>query len=220
MIRKNKGKLVASTLLMLLPLAAGMVLWDRLPERVAIHWGADGSADGWADRFVAVVVLPLVLLALHWFCILVTAKDPRNREQNQKVMGLIFWICPIVSLFCGVLVYGTALGWIAPVTQMGVLLLALMFVVVGNYLPKCKQNHTIGIKVPWALNDEANWNATHRLAGKLWVIGGLLLLPCVLLPDWWSVIVVMTILSIAVIVPVIYSYWYFRRNTNSPKTDE
>ena len=182
MIRNNKGKLLASSIVILLPLAFGMFIWNQLPEQMVTHWGMNGTADGWSSKGFAVFGMPMILLALHWICILATAADPKNKGQNQKVFGLVLWITPIISLFTNGMVYAVALGKEVQPHVAVLLFMGVTFIAVGNYLPKCKQNHTIGIKIKWTLEQEENWNATHRFGGKVWVIGGLLLFVCVVLP--------------------------------------
>jgi uncharacterized membrane protein len=90
------------------------------------------------------------------------------------------------------------------------LLIGLLFIIIGNYLPKARQNYTIGIRIPWTLANEENWNRTHRLAGYLWMICGvLMILLCLtrLLPAPWTV----GLLLIMVLVPCGYSYWLHAR---------
>ena len=86
-----------------------------------------------------------------------------------------------------------------------------MFVIIGNYLPKCKQNYTIGIRIKWTLENEENWNATHRIVGKLWVIGGILLIISVFLPDFMILWVMVMAIIVLVIIPVLYSYMYYKK---------
>lgn len=214
MLKNNKVKLIISSVLIVLPVLIGIIFWDELPERIVTHWGPDGNADGWSSRAFAVFVLPLFMLAVHWLCVFFTARDPKNRNQNKKVFGLVIWICPVVSIFANGIVYAAAFGKKLNVNIIMMLLMGLMFTAIGNYLPKCKQNRTIGIKVKWALESEENWNATHRMGGKVWVAGGLLMMACVFLPESlipWALIAIMPILAF---VPVIYSYVYYRKHRN------
>ena len=91
------------------------------------------------------------------------------------------------------------------------LTMGAVFVLIGNYLPKCQQNRTVGIRIIWTLKNEANWNATHRFAGKLWVIGGLLLMASSLLPYSilpWAMI---ALLVVFISLPVLYSYRFYRK---------
>ena len=90
--------------------------------------------------------------------------------------------------------------------------MGVIFLVTGNYLPKCRQNYTIGIKLPWTLDDEENWNYTHRLAGKLWMIGGVL----IILLGFQTVVppmaVSLTIMVVMTMIPAIASYLYYKKH--------
>ena len=211
MIRKNKGKLLVSSVLILLPIVFGLIFWNELPEQIAIHWGVDGQPDGWGDRAFAVFGLPLILLALHWFTVFVTGKDPKNSGQNPRVIGLAFWLVPAVSLLLGGIIYATSLGKEFQPTVFVPLFLGLLFMVLGYCFPKCKQNRTVGIKVKWTLENEENWNATHRLAGKVWMIGGFLLLFCALLPDGFIFPGMFAIVLALVVIPIVFSYCCHKR---------
>ena len=212
MIKRNKWKMAVSSVIILLPILAGLILWNDLPRQMATHWGIGGSADRWSGRAFAVFGMPLTLLAVHWICALVISLDPRNKNQSPKATGLIFWVCPAISLYVSAIIYTWAFGMEVGMDIVLPAAMGLMFLVIGNYLPKCRQSHTIGIKVLWALRDEGNWNATHRFGGKVWVIGGVLLLLCVFLP---KAMIPYTVVGIAFVLgrlPVAYSYIYYRRN--------
>ena len=79
MLKQNKRKLLISSAVILLPALVGLLLWNQLPARMATHWGLDGTTDGWSGRTFAVFGMPLMLLATHWLCILITAKDPKSQ---------------------------------------------------------------------------------------------------------------------------------------------
>lgn len=211
MIRNNKGKAILSSILILLPILAGLILWKDLPDHMTTHWGFDGAADGWSSRNFAIFGLPLILLALHWFCLLITAKDPGNKNQSRKISGMVFWICPLTSLFTNSLIYFSALGREFKPEAFTFLFLGIIFIVIGNYMPKCRQNYTIGVKIKWTLQSEENWNATHRFAGKIWLIGGILILLCIFLPTAAAITAMCIIVTVLAIIPMIYSYRYYRK---------
>lgn len=211
MIKNNKRKLIISSLLIVLPILVGLIFWNKLPEQMATHWGSDGNADGWSDRAFAVFGLPLFLLAAHWVCMFFTARDPKNKQQNRKVFGMALWICPVTSWFANGIIYAAAFGIEFNIVALTLFLLGAMLVVIGNYLPKCKQNHTIGIKVKWALENEENWNATHRFGGKVWVVGGLLMMACVFLPEAVIPWILIILLPIVVAIPIVFSYAYSKK---------
>ena len=211
MIKKHKWTLLMGSVVILLPILAGLLLWNRLPEQIPTHWGPTGEADGWSSKGFAVIGLPAIVLALHWVCVLATYLDPKNKNQNKKAMTLVLWICPVISVLCGSLSLGSGLGWQPNVLHIMFLFSGILFMVIGNYLPKCAPNFTIGIKIPWTLNSEENWNATHRFAGKIWFVGGLLILPCGFLPKFWPAIAFGAILLAMVVVPIVYSGRFHRK---------
>ena len=91
--------------------------------------------------------------------------------------------------------------------------MAVILIVVGNYLPKCRQNYTIGIKLPWTLADEENWDYTHRMAGKWWILGGVLTFLAGFQSWVDPVYVSLTIIVIVALIPAVASYLYFRKHS-------
>ena len=91
LLKQNKWHLLASSIVILLPMLLAFFGGSILPEELTIHWGIDGTADGFASPTVAFIVLPLILLAVHWLCVLVTVLVDKDREQNQKIMHMVLW---------------------------------------------------------------------------------------------------------------------------------
>lgn len=213
MFRNKRWKLILSSALILLPSFVGVLLWEQLPQQMPSHWGLDGTVDGWNDRAFVVFGMPAMLLVLHWICIWVTRKDQKNKNQNQKVVDLVLWIVPLVMLFVSGMTYMTVFGGDRVNTLTLVFAFTgILFVIVGNYLPKCRQNHTIGIKIKWTLENEENWNATHRMAGKLWVVGGLLFLACAFVPTKVLPAAMSVILLLLVAAPLLFSWQYAKKH--------
>ena len=212
MLKRNKGKLIVSSILILLPILFGALVWEKLPESMPIHWGADGKADGFSSPLVAVILLPLLLHALHWIGLWITAKDNGKNNQSEKVTGMIYWILPLISLLACGMMYAAAFGYTVHMGTYIVLLIGVVFIIIGNYMPKCRPNRTIGIKIKWTLANEENWERTHRLAGKVWVIAGVLCLPAALLPVTVFPYTMVSLLFVSVIVPFVYSYCLYRKH--------
>ena len=208
MIKKHLKTLILTTVITLLPILAGLILWNRLPERMPFHWNAAGEVDGWAGRPVAVFVGPVLMAAIEWICVLVTGADPKQKDQSGKVMGLVLWLIPVLSVLVSFMMYSAAMGMEIRVEKIMPVFLGLLFVVIGNYLPKCKQSYTVGIKIPWTLNSEENWFRTHRMAGRLWTVCGLAMMVTAFLGGFW---VFMVITLVMVLVPVLYSWVLYRR---------
>ena len=209
MIKKNLPKLIITSLITLIPIVIGLILWDKLPDQVPMHWSAQGEVDGYGTKFQAVFLMPLVLVAFHWICVLGTSLDPKKQNINDKIFTLVLWIIPVISLLCNSMVYATALGHKVSVEIIMPLFMGTLFVIIGNYMPKCKQSYTVGIKLPWTLDNEENWNKTHRLAGFLWVIGGVIIMATAFLGAFWLFFIVLIPM---VIVPFVYSYLLYKKN--------
>lgn len=215
MIKQNKKHLIITSLIILLPIAAGLLLWNRLPDTVPTHWGMDGTIDSWGSKDFAVFVPPLILLATHWLCVLVTFSDPGNKNRNQKAKKMVLWTIPFVSLFSSAMLYGTALEAKLNMVSITFAMVGILFIVLGNYLPKIRQNYTIGIKVPWALHSEDNWYATHRFGGKVYVIGGLALLLMTFFPVELTMVMMVVILLVMGFAPMLYSWAYYKKQLKS-----
>ena len=211
MIKKNLKTIIISSIVTILPMFAGFLMWDKLPEKLPTHWNFEGEIDGWSSKPFAVIFLPLIMLAFHLICTLATSCDPKTQNFNNKVFGIVLWICPILSLLCTTATYAAALGFDVKVEFIIPLFMGILFLIIGNYLPKCKQNYTIGIKIPWTLNNEENWNKTHRFAGFIWTVGSIVIIVGAFFKD---AVVYTTFIPIAVmvLVPMIYSYIYYRKH--------
>ena len=160
------------------------------------------------------VWFPLGLLATHWLVLFFILHDHANAAQSPRILRLIFWLLPVTALIGGAALALLRSGFDAYALIVTILYLSfgLMFLVLGNILPKVRQNNTIGIKTKWTLENEQNWNATHRFSGRLWVVGGILCMTCALYPESD---VALGIFNVEVLVlaflPMIYSYRYYRR---------
>ena len=192
-IADHKGQLILSSLVTLLPGLAG---WRLAWEAAAFLLG-------------------------HWLVLLVVFSDRRNRDrQSKKAIRLILWVMPFLSLLAGgvtvLLQRGIqSAGAGSAVMAMG---FGLLFIVVGNYMPKFRQNSFMGIRVKWTLESEANWNATHRMGGKVWVAGGFACLAGAMLPVKAMGAVFPVVLVTVALAPIVYSYYYSKTQPAAEKT--
>ena len=208
MIKKSKLKIIISSVITLLPMIFGFLVWDRLPENVATSFGWNGEITGYSSKMFAVVGLPAILTFVNLICIIATSADPRRKNINNKVFSIVLSIVPVCSLLCGICIYANALGYKISVESIMPVFMGVLFLVLGFILPKCKQNYTIGIKLPWTLHDEKNWDKTHKLAGKLWICGGIIMIVSGLFN---LTFIFVTIIFALVIIPTVYSYLLYRK---------
>lgn len=203
MIRKNWKLLLVTSVVLLIPMVMGLLLWGRLPAQIPYHWNVSGEVDGWCGKSFAVFGMPVILLAFHWLCVLASSMDPKGKNHSGKALQLVLWLVPVLSVMLHTCVYLVSLGQNVRVEVVMPVFMGLLFAMIGNYLPKCKQNYTIGIKIPWTLNSEENWNRTHRLAGRLWLGCGIAIMLTAFFDSFWIFLV---ILAVMVLVPLVYSY--------------
>ena len=208
MIKKNWKILLITSIAILLPIVAGLILWNQLPDRMPSHWNASGEIDGWSSKPFAVFGMPAIMLGFHWLCVLATSADPKKTGHTPKMLNLVLWIIPVLHALLSIIVYAVALGQTVRVEIVMPVVIGLLLTIVGNYLPKCKQNYTIGIKIPWTLNSEENWNKTHHLAGWVWTFCGFGIMATGFIGIFW---IPLSLILPMVLIPVIYSYVLHRK---------
>ena len=113
------------------------------------------------------------------------------------------------------MIYAASMGIEMNMTTWMEVLLGVLFLIMGNYFPKMKRNYTMGIRVPWTVSNEENWVKTHRFGGKVWVAGGLVMLMSAFLPADISVSVLIAAIVVIAVVPIAYSYLYYRKQTKN-----
>ena len=189
MIKKYRGSLICSVLVMLIGVLVGFTSTQSM----------------WVNVFFVVTDCALVAITFY---------DNRNRQQSRKIIGMTMWIIPIITLLYNGIARLVNMGADMENLFMAVIYYrtGLLFMVIGNYLPKVKQNNTIGIRVVWSLMDEENWNATHRFSGKLWMASGILCMLCGLFGESMAALVVYIIsIMAAAIISILYSYLFYKK---------
>ena len=212
----NKKTAVFSMLTLFLPVLCGALLWNRLPDRIATHFDINGVADGYSGKTAAVFVLPLILAAVQLACIFAVGLSKRASNVSGKVKNIVLWLCPVFSAAVFACIYGHALGRGINIAAVFTALIGLEFIILGNYMPKTRQNRVIGIRIPWTLADETNWNRTHRFAGKIMVVCGFAVLLNAML-DIWSTAVSVVLIFVCCIIPIIYSVVLSGKNKGDNK---
>lgn len=196
----------------LLPMLLGFVTWNKLPEQIPTHWNAQGVVDGYSSKLSAICFLPLFFAGIELIVSFALASDPKNHNQDHFMYQLGLWVLPVMAVITMGITYAAALGQKIPVNLIIMSLIGILFILLGNQMPKTRQNYTIGIKVPWTLNSEQNWNLTHRLAGPLWVIGGLVMIFLGFLGNGpFLIYVLLSVLVTLSIIPIVYSYYLYKK---------
>ena len=189
MIKKYKGTLICSVLVML----AGILVGFTMAQSI------------WINVFFVVTDCILVTIIFY---------DNRNRQQSSKVIGMVIWMIPVTALIYNGMARLISMDADSENLFMAVIYFGtgLLFMIIGNYLPKVKQNNTIGIRVVWTLQDEENWSATHRFSGKLWMASGILCMLCGLFEESMAALVLYIVrIMAAAIISILYSYLFYKK---------
>lgn len=208
MIRQHKKMLILTSVITLLPIVIGLILWRQLPASVAIHFGADNQPDGYGSKAFAVFGLPIMMLFFHFICIVATNVDPKRKNISEKVFNVVMWICPVISLVVCNTLYVFNMGYKLDIGFVCGLLIGILYLILGNFIPKVKPNYSIGFRIPWALNDSDNWYHTHRFGGKCMVIGGIAMIVTSPFQNVW---ILLGLVIVPCILPVVYSYMFYRK---------
>ena len=209
-MKTEKKFILITTLICLLPILAGMALYSRLPEQVPTHFDFSGTPNGWSSRAFAVFGIPGLMAAINLFLHICLEKDPKRGNMSAALKRISLWVMPVLSILTSGLTLGAAMGWPVHVETVIPVLVGGLFLLVGNYLPKTKQSYTMGIRLPWTLDSEENWNRTHRLSGFLWVAAGAAFILLSLL-RLWNVWLLGALLLALIFVPVGYSYFLHKK---------
>jgi uncharacterized membrane protein len=209
----------------LTPLIYLISIWNDLPDQVPVHYNANFEVDRMGSKFEILGVqiflfalsvgLSLLLINIHKF-------DPKKRyADGHPLMQKITWASTVfMSAISFYMAYDTEnysvehKGMLSPKYIMA--LIALLFVVLGNFMNSIKPNYFVGIRTPWTLHDEDNWRKTHQLGSKLWFFGGLLMFVFVLIVpvSLMDLVIIGSTIPLAII-PIWYSYHLFRQKNKA-----
>jgi uncharacterized membrane protein len=191
-------------------LAAIFFFWDRLPASIPVHWNIHGAIDGWAPR-TAIFAFSLLIAGLALLWAWLPGLSPRRYDVER--FGAVWWRSGLVVLvllgFVQMVLLRSALGTPVAVDRALAGGIALAVVLLGNMLGKVRRNFWLGVRTPWTLADDRVWYATHRMAGKTMVAGGVLALGALL--AGLAPMVAIGLVAAGALVPAGYSLVVYRR---------
>lgn len=199
--------------IVLLPFVYLAIIWNKLPQKVPVHWNIRGEVDRYGEK-TEMILIPVLLPLLVYLIFLVVPKiDPKNKlnKMGNKLNSLKFVLITLMSGLALFLIFSAQhQNFTNP--NLIFVFVGLMYLVFGNYFKTIKANYFIGIRTPWTLESETVWKETHRLAGKLWLAGGLLvIISALFLDDKMNVLNFFIITGIITLVPAVYSYFIFKK---------
>jgi len=203
--------------LIVLPYVYLATIWNKLPTQVPTHFNLSGNPDGWSGKTALLILPGAMCIGIYLIMLLIPVLDPKRKIQQmgEKYYNFRFMLTFFFSLFATYILYISKSGSLKnPNLLIG--LLGALFAMLGNYFQTVRPNYFIGIRTPWTLENEQIWKKTHRMGGKLWVAGGVLIAVISIFINNNTALAITfgAILSIMVIVPVVYSYIEYLKAKN------
>lgn len=190
-----------------------LAVYSRLPEEVPVHWGFSGEPNRFGSRFEGAFLIPAMMIAffaiMQWY----PSRDPRAANIAKFRGAYDTVVTAIIALLSGlhVLALGNALGWGIDIPKVGMVALGLMFILLGNLMPRVRSNFIFGIRTPWTLSSESVWTRSHRVSGYAKVVAGIITIVAGLVARPAGYIVALASLLMSGLVPVVYSYIVWSR---------
>lgn len=202
--------------IVLLPFIYLAYIWSELPKKVPMHWNINGEVDRYGDKS-ELLLIPILLPLLIYVIFLVVPKiDPKNKlhKMGNKLQTIKFLMTTFMSILALYIIY-TAKNQSLTNPNYIVLFIGVLFIILGNYFKTIKPNYFIGIRTPWTLENETVWKETHKLGGKLWFLGGILIVIfSLLLKEQQNFTIFILITVVITVVPIVYSYLKFKNERN------
>lgn len=218
-MKKNDAVMLGLTsLICLLPVILSVCFFSQLPEQIAVHWNSAGQPDNYLPKAVVAFALPVFFMAVNLLSKLRLYQDPKRANVSGAMHLLSVWTAPVLSLVFVPLTLFSALGVPISFIQFTPVLVGIILIICGNYLPKSRRNYSVGIKLPWTLHSADNWNRTHRMAGKLWMAGGFFMIAEAFFfynAHLFSTVLMGSVIALLAVIPMLYSFFIYRKARES-----
>ncbi len=186
--------------------------WTQLPAdaQVPIHWGVDGTPDGYASKTVGLFLLPAVTAGVALLLAVIPRFEPRraNLERSGQAYAVVRVGAVAILGIVHVVAIAATLGSDIDMTRVVMITTGALFIGIGNYMPKMRPNFTMGIRTPWTLSSDRSWDRTHRLGGRLFVLEGAVFVVLGLLGVASEFLIGAIIAGIVVVIVVAFAYSY------------
>ena len=209
--------------LILLPYAYLVTIWRELPDKVPTHFNFEGKANGWSNKTTMLFMPGVFGIGIYALMLAIPFLDPKNKIQQMgdKFFVLRFMLTLFTSALMTYLLYAGNAGSLKnPGLLVG--LIGALFAMLGNYFQTIRPNYFIGIRTPWTLENEQVWKKTHLLSGRLWMVGGIVIvILSFLITNNHILMVVFGILGLIMgVVPVVFSYTEFKREKSLLRNEQ
>lgn len=217
----KKSKIIIICL-MLLSLVIVGVSFAFLDDTIPIHFGIDGKPDQYGSKYFLLMV-PSVSILIGVIMLLV-ARYGKVSENYKKYLLLTSVVVEIIFLVCNSIMVAYAVISVKDmeafdVSKIMLVVMGAMFIFMGNFMPKIEKNRTLGVKTKWSMYNEVTWQKTHRFAGFMSVIiGVIILISGLFFKEMVNFIILMSLIVIFVVSTTIASYRYYKNEKSIEQT--
>jgi len=200
-------------LLILFSIVLGIYVYPMLPDQVPTHWNFNGEIDGYSSKTFGAIGLPLIILGTYILFLVLPIIDPKkeNYQKFTRTYLILKYVLVIFFFLLYIATIGVSLGYPVNINRIVPMGIAILFLLLGNYLSTVRHNYFMGIRTPWTLANEQVWTKTHRIGGKLWVFSGMIgLIAQIVFPDWGSKLMMVLIIGSTIFITA-YSWWYYQK---------
>lgn len=196
------NKSLLSWLIVVIALFAGAVVYPDMPEQMPIHWNANNEIDNYAHKALAIFLLPglMTLFAIIFQIIPIIDYKKQNYSKFKPSLHIVQNVVLLGLLVLHGVMIAYGYGVEIKISTIVLPMIGIIFVAVGNYMPRFQPNSFVGIKTIYTLNNETVWRKTNRAAAKFYAIGGLLVIGTAFIPS-----PLQTILFISIVVIISFS---------------
>jgi uncharacterized membrane protein len=192
---------------------AWIIAFPKMPAEVPIHWNIKGEANGFSTKLNAMFSTLGIMILIYVSMAFLPKVDPRksNYKYFSKSYNIMLNAILGVLFLVNIMIIFSAIGYDVPISTIGPLVVGMIFMVLGNYMPQVRSNFFIGIRNPWTLSNEEVWKKTHRAAAKIFFFGGLIMIGTIFIPALWKEAIFIGIIAVTIAAPYLYSYLLYRR---------
>lgn len=201
----NKSNL--SILFFFISVVLGVICYPSMPDQMVIHWGPNGEPNGFAPKLVGVTFIPVVML----FLFVAVRSQKQYYKKFQSSHDTILHTLMIVLLVIHSVIIAYGYGYMLNIGIFVTLILGILFVTIGNFMPRFRHNYLIGIRTPWSLASEEVWKNTHLLSSRVFFIGGILIMLTSFLPTTIHYILMLIIVLVTILISIGSSRYYFKK---------
>jgi len=221
-MKKTTPNLLLALIILAIPFGYAAYVYPSLPGTIPTHFNIRGEADGFGGKdsiFLGPGIMSVVGLFTFFLLSNIKNFDPKRFKSEDDGMFKKFALFMVLFMsIMGLIITYSATGAKLNITKLLLPFLGMVFAIMGWYMPKLHQNYFAGFKLPWTLENVDNWNETHKLAGKVWLYGGMVqAIGTLVLPSVPAFIVFITSIAVMVIIPSVFSYRMFKNGNQIKK---